>query len=994
MASQKKKYTEQCKDLIKSVTQFEEIDENFNLCLEFAVSNLLYHALPDVNSHALRKTISRLHEKFLIQSELEKANRFKKITDALLNHYSQSGGLLKEEQFSILSLILNLAGSGKFPKKKKPTHSGQDETSQFDWASYLRQDDINYDSMSDGSSELSLPETLTSSEEEDSLQDLPNLPLHPPPRDDSGLGISPDSCSGTSQNFHIPLLHQEEFSVVRKQQRNDSTFYPYWQDKHQRMFGTCPYDLKTMNFTKVYNDHLANQNVFNLISKKVVLHERNLIKEMLWMLSGIKDLFIAHWDGHKFQANSHIHLCNLTSNTLATVLGEFCEHATKLAVLQDFVFGVLYDTSEHCLTYQAYAQALRDQIEKINHSIYRLDEKLRKGDECFTLLKIAEDLKPAFHQISTLYCIHTEVCAEVSGVQDHPFDKACKVLHALWKMLNYRSLQDQESVSLQVVLRIFLKTCKPYFSFLEELIIIGSFRDPFGEFLVRKEDVSATHEDFWDSGMSLRAPFEIDDSFFLKPFLPDILCAGKSLQILNSINMGERKGPFRLHVEKGEMYLKFLKVLQSLISKKNKIIKRQTKIPDTAHDNFSSLSALKDPLLEQSLFSLDTETSKFFRPEVNPVYRPVILKVPESLFTEEYEDTERIIEELEPSTLKPITASVVKALNTCMEFGYYPVCRRLMKSLRDDHNIMRHLNVVRKYFLMESGDWMFSFYSEIFEKIARKEQWMDASLLYCALQNAIADDKEHSEKLCIFVDPENSEVNQNLPLTTLSSLQLSYEVEWPVSIMLGPKVQNEYCQIFTFLLQIKCAKYLLDSLYKTSLCKYEQPPTSNLMRALLKSKFPREQKIHGMHIIRMRLLFFVNGLHNYIMTRILHSFGLQFTESLEHARTVDEMVSSHQSYLRSLHERCLLDKRISYLREQIAQVLHLCSHFHSLWTKGTDAVSLEELQNIECQFSKFSNFLSCCFTTPLRRGTYLHLESLVTTMLSDSHSFHIFGNTN
>ncbi|GIY10717.1 hypothetical protein CEXT_22241 [Caerostris extrusa] len=38
----------------------------------------------------------------------------------------------------------------------------------------------------------------------------------------------------------------------------------------------------------LWNDHIANQNLFSLIEKKTVLHERNVIKEILWMMCGVK----------------------------------------------------------------------------------------------------------------------------------------------------------------------------------------------------------------------------------------------------------------------------------------------------------------------------------------------------------------------------------------------------------------------------------------------------------------------------------------------------------------------------------------------------------------------------------------------------------------------------------------------------------------------------------------------------------------------------------
>ncbi|KFM76556.1 Gamma-tubulin complex component 5, partial [Stegodyphus mimosarum] len=260
---------------------------------------------------------------------------------------------------------------------------------------------------------------------------------------------------------------------------------------------------------------------------------------------------------------------------------------------------------------------------------------------------------------------------------------------------------------------------------------------------------------------------------------------------------------------------------------------------------------------------------------------------------------------------------------------------------------------------MESGDLMFSFYSEVFEKIFYHLPWQDVSFLYSALQNAVGEDKGNCEKLFIFLDSQNADLNATQPLSYLNTLQLSYEVEWPVTIMLGSHLQNQYNEIFSFLLQIKCAKYLLDKLYSSKIsCVKESRPAFKKRHA--KVDLPRQQKIHGMYIIRMRLMFFVNGLHNYIMTRILHSFGLEIKEKLENSQTVDDMIVAHNEYLKSLHNRCLLDRRLTHLKQQIFQVLNLCYTFQQLWLRGVDNISLEKLQAVEHDFSKINNFLICC----------------------------------
>lgn len=54
---------------------------------------------------------------------------------------------------------------------------------------------------------------------------------------------------------------------------------------------------------------------------------------------------------------------------------------------------------------------------------------------------------------------------------------------------------------------------------------------------------------------------------------------------------------------------------------------------------------LTDPLLEKGIepWPFGGRTAEFFRPEVNPAYRIVDSKVPERLFTKQYEETEKYV---------------------------------------------------------------------------------------------------------------------------------------------------------------------------------------------------------------------------------------------------------------------------------------------------------------------------------------------------------------
>ncbi|XP_054723780.1 gamma-tubulin complex component 5-like [Uloborus diversus] len=904
-------YETDCKILIKSVTKFEESEENFNLCLDYTLSNLLYHSYQDVDSHKVNRIVSGLHEKFLIQSDLEKANTFKAVSEKLLKTVDSHYGAQKENGYRILALLLWLAEAKSCPSTEVTTqHSDNVIKEDFDWAEYLKEGEEVYNYFSDSSSEISISDTES---EEDVVHDL--LPL--PPRDDSGLGISPDSCSGSSQqqfndnHFPAPVsqdTQSEDFPVPV----NQNSFYPYWIPK--------------------------------------ILH-------------GIKDSFLFHWDNSEFKVNSNVHLCNLTSYTLTVLMKEFCEYGAKVACLQKFVENVLVDGSSlsKCLTFQTFAAALQTQLRSISSSLCKIEKSLRKKNETFTILNLKEKLKIILKDIDTLYFMHQEMLAVVSNMVD-PFERACSLLQFLWSYLSRQILKEPNSSAVKITLRVFLKTCKPLFTFLEKLIVFDAFEDPCKEFFFIRQDVNVTDETFWEHSLILKKlPTQVEKDFFLKPFLNDFLITGKSVQILNKINFLLKATSPQKNIH-GELYLKFIRIIQKLVCKKG--------VEEAAPNIQEEESRIEDPLLKQKIFAFEGSRRNFFCPDTNPMYLPAAKRKPVELFSKNQIETLGIIENLEPNVPRILKRNILKSIEICMNYACFPICGRLMNLLKEKYHIMTHILNMRIFY---------------------NESWQDISFLYSALQNAISESKECCENLGIYLDSQNSEVKIKKPLSFLNSLQLFYEVEWPISIILGTQVQTQYSEIFSFLLQIKCAKYLLDKLYSIRL-DASGTAVNEIVKAISRHEYPKQQKTHGMYIMRMRLLFFVNGLHNYIMSRIHNSFDVEFSKELQNSRTIDDVIVVHNAYLKSLHEKCLLDKRLLRLKEQICDVLNLCYTFQQLWLKGIDRVCLEDLQNIEEKFSKYCNFLFCVFNTSLRRGVYSHLENLVNLMLSETHTLRVFDN--
>lgn len=71
-------------NLISTVTDIEEDEENFEICERFVLSNLLYHKFLDPDELKVKSSLKGLIQKFKIHAQPEKAGHL----DCLLTKYS------------------------------------------------------------------------------------------------------------------------------------------------------------------------------------------------------------------------------------------------------------------------------------------------------------------------------------------------------------------------------------------------------------------------------------------------------------------------------------------------------------------------------------------------------------------------------------------------------------------------------------------------------------------------------------------------------------------------------------------------------------------------------------------------------------------------------------------------------------------------------------------------------------------------------------------
>uniref|UniRef100_A0A665VGG3 Gamma-tubulin complex component n=1 Tax=Echeneis naucrates TaxID=173247 RepID=A0A665VGG3_ECHNA len=994
------------KRLIKCVSGVDdEEDHNFQLALKFAWSNFRFHRYLDVDSHKVQRSISGIYEKLMVHSDLSKAGSWMRLTEEFLNSpLPNTDGTKTDVHYSILSLLLFLSGSPSNTNFIERPRVKEVEDN-FDWGKYLMEgEDIETGPFPD------TPDwSEGESEDNDSQQ--------PISREDSGIQLdrTPQEDQ-TNTNKTVPLT----WTVGEPDTRawlEQHVVTPYWAAHAPRF----PHSLHLhSNLLNVWDQHLYNTDPLYLPEEKAFVTESQVIRETLWLLSGVKKHFIfQHHDG-KVSVRNNVVVTHLTSNCLRSVLEHIAVYGQAVFRLQKFIDEVTGYSSEPSppssgstysskkgseppfRTYQAFVWALNKYFTSFKKELTTIERELICNDETLTLSVVLERLSPHLAQIKVLHKVFCTGVAEVPPETPNVV-RASHLLNTLYKaIIEYDSVGEASEQAVALLFSLWTETVRPYLEIVDEWIVHGHLFDPAKEFIIqRNKDVPVNHRDFWyatytlysvsemveneeklndaasgssrgDSGSSNR---QLTMVSFLKPVLKQIIMAGKSMQLLKNLDCkeAEQSETSSRDAERKSLYTLFLESVQSRLCSQE----------ESPTEIVTEQQATKRSLIKmQSIMAQHLEIDDVHDPLLAINFARLYLE--QSDFHERFSGGDFIVDRSSQSvTCQTFELTLRSCLYPHIERRYIECCGNLMKTLKKDYKLLEYLQAMRNYFLLEAGDTMYDFYTAIFDKVQEKESWQQLSFLNVQLQEAVGQRyPEDSSRLSIFLEPIEPSRKKH-PVNNLEVLTLSYKVPWPVDIVISTECQKIYNQVFLLLLQIKWAKYSLDTLrFSGENFTAISKKLEGTLAEELKTKEPITQQIHRMCLLRVKLMHFVNSLHNYIMTRILHSTGLEFQHQVQEAKDLDQLIKIHYRYLATIHDRCLLREKVSFVKEAIMKVLNLVLIFSDRWQAGFGAWKIESIDKMESDFKNCHMFLVTILNKAVCRGSFPHLESLALSLMA------------
>ncbi|XP_076274198.1 gamma-tubulin complex component 2-like isoform X2 [Rhynchophorus ferrugineus] len=270
-----------------------------------------------------------------------------------------------------------------------------------------------------------------------------------------------------------------------------------------------------------------------------------------------------------------------------------------------------------------------------------------------------------------------------------------------------------------------------------------------------------------------------------------------------------------------------------------------------------------------------------------------------------------------------------------IEKAYMFASKTLLDLVVREKDLIGRLKSVKHYFLLDKGDFIVTFLTlcekELNKTIVdviqgRLESLMDLALRLSSSVNDPYKDDLKTELLPfnlqfqmfkILSIQTNSEQDywscfDPKNLSVIESFAFSYEVHWPLSLILNKKSLACYQMIFRHLFYSKYVERLLCQVWKSN-------------KVAKKFHYPDARHYREAFALRQKMLHCVQNLEYHMMVEVIEPHWCTFIQKINKVQNVDEILSCHCDFLDSCLKDCMLT--IPAILSTIVNILNICVEF-------------------------------------------------------------------
>lgn len=298
-----------------------------------------------------------------------------------------------------------------------------------------------------------------------------------------------------------------------------------------------------------------------------------------------------------------------------------------------------------------------------------------------------------------------------------------------------------------------------------------------------------------------------------------------------------------------------------------------------------------------------------------------------------------------------------------IEDAYNFASSSLLNLIMDKYNLMGRLYSVKRYFLLQQGDFISQFMDACEEDLnknvdnlrpMRLENLLEVTLnMSSARHDEYHDDLKTQllpygivtqiSKIVKKEDTNSDNLGDTSQLKGIDCFTFNYNAQWPVSIVLNRLTISKYQMIFRQLFYLKYVERILCRVWiANNRTKQFAPQTAKLYRSAF--------------TLRQKMLIAIQNFESYMMIEVIEPNWHIFYQNIKQIKNIDDVLNYHQDFLDQCIKNCMLTD--PDLLKNIINLCNICIQFCAFLADATTMEPTETFsERVEHFRADFTNLL-------------------------------------
>ncbi|XP_064218840.1 gamma-tubulin complex component 2 isoform X1 [Aotus nancymaae] len=291
----------------------------------------------------------------------------------------------------------------------------------------------------------------------------------------------------------------------------------------------------------------------------------------------------------------------------------------------------------------------------------------------------------------------------------------------------------------------------------------------------------------------------------------------------------------------------------------------------------------------------------------------------------------------------------------------------LLDFLMEEKELVAHLRSIKRYFLMDQGDFFVHFMDLTEEELRKPVEDITPprleALLELALRMSTANTDPFKDDLKIDLMPHDLitqllrvlaiETKQEkamaqadpteLTLSGLEAFSFDYIVKWPLSLIINRKALTRYQMLFRHMFYCKHVERQLCSVWISNKTAKQHSLHSAkwgcMVMLALSLSLRSLPRFAGAFTLRQRMLNFVQNIQYYMMFEVMEPTWHILEKNLKSASNIDDVLGHHTGFLDTCLKDCMLTN--PELLKVFSKLMSVCVMFTNCMQKFTQSMKLD-----------------------------------------------------